>query len=191
MTTKPTTLIEELVRAGRGVAGLVVGDRRASAYFDFSMRGLYGSFIAYLLILAFNAGAPMALGAEGAGGAALRTVLSNGLLYASQVAACALALRQLDRRDGLVPYIVANNWATLFFMLAGLLAAFSGGLGIAMLVLAILVLVVEVNIARVVIGLSGMKVALFIVAQLVGGGFGLLLVSLIYPPMGAELAAFQ
>ena len=192
MTSKPTTLIEELMRAARGVAGLVIGDRKAPGYFDLSQRGLYGSFIAYLLILALNAYAPILLGVPDSQGTVLRVTLSNIMLYVAQIAACALALRQLDRRSSFVPYLVANNWASFFFVFIALLVGLtSGGVGITLLILGILVIVVEVNIARVVIGLTAMKVVFFLVAQLVGGGVGLLLITLIFPPTAAEIAALQ
>lgn len=192
MTTRPTTLIEELTRAARGVAGLVIGDRKAPGYFDFSQRGLYGSFIAYLLILALNAYAPILAGVPDSQGTVLRATLSNLILYGAQVAACALALRQLDRSSSFVPYLVANNWASFFFVVIALLVGLtSGGVGITLLILGILIIVVEINIARLVIGLTAMKVVLFLVAQLVGGGVGLLLITLIFPPTAAEIAALQ
>ena len=192
MTSKPTTLIEELTRAARGVAGLVIGDRKSPGYFDFSQRGLYGSFIAYLVILGLNAYAPILLGVPDSQGSVLRVTLSNVLLYVAQIAACALALRQLDKRASFVPYLVANNWASFFFVFIALLVGLtSGGVGIMLLILGILIIVVEVNIARLVIGLTAMKVVFFLVAQLVGGGVGLLLVTLIFPPTAAELAALQ
>ncbi len=192
MTSKPTTLIEELIRAARGVAGLVIGDRKSPGYFDFSQRGLYGSFIAYLLILGLNAYAPILLGVPDSQGTVLRVALSNILVYVAQIASCALALRQLDKRSSFVPYLVANNWASFFFVVIALLVGTtSGGVGITLLILGILVIVVEVNIARLVIGLTAMKVVFFLVAQLVGGGIGLLLLTLIFPPTAAELAALQ
>lgn len=192
MTSKPTTLIEELTRAARGVAGLVIGDRKSSGYFDFSQRGLYGSFIAYLLILGLNGMAPILLGVPGSQGTVLRATLSNVLLYGTQLAACALALRQLDRGDSFVPYLVANNWSNFFLVCIALLVGLSsGGGGITLLILGILVIIVEVNIARLVIGLTALRVVFFLVAQLVGGGIGLLLITLIFPPTAADIAAFQ
>lgn len=192
MISKPTTLIEELARAARGVAGLVIGDRKAPGFFDFSQRGLYGSFIAYLLILALNAYAPILLGIPDSQGTVLRVTLSNVLLYLTQIAACAVALRQLDRRGSFVAYLVANNWASFFFVFIALLVGLTaGGAGITLLILGILIIVVEVNIARLVIGMTAMKVVFFLVAQLVGGGIGLLLITLIFPPTAAELAALQ
>ena len=64
MPARTTTLFEELTAAGRGVVALVVGDRRASDYFDFSRRGLYGSFIALLLAQLLAAYGPLVLGAR-------------------------------------------------------------------------------------------------------------------------------
>ena len=145
-----------------------------------------------MLILGLNAYAPILLGVPDSQGTVLRVALSNILVYVAQIASCALALRQLDKRSSFVPYLVANNWASFFFVVIALLVGTtSGGVGITLLILGILVIVVEVNIARLVIGLTAMKVVFFLVAQLVGGGIGLLLLTLIFPPTAAELAALQ
>ena len=39
-----------MMAAGRGVIGLLTGDRQAGSYFDLNNRGLAGSFIALLLV---------------------------------------------------------------------------------------------------------------------------------------------
>ena len=51
MAQQQSTFAEEMMAAGRGVIGLLTGDRQAGSYFDLSNRGLAGSFIALLLIL--------------------------------------------------------------------------------------------------------------------------------------------
>jgi hypothetical protein len=58
----------------------------------------------------------------------------------------------------------------------------------AVLLVGILVLVIEINIARLVVGLKGWQIAMLLVAQLVGVGFGLLLVGLVVP-IPADLIA--
>jgi len=57
-----STFLEELMAAGRGTISLLIGDRRAGSYFDFSQRGLAGSFIAFLAVTGLNAALPVLLG---------------------------------------------------------------------------------------------------------------------------------
>jgi len=57
-----STFLEELMAAGRGVIGLLIGDRRSGSYFDLSQRGLAGSFIAFLAVTGLNAVLPVILG---------------------------------------------------------------------------------------------------------------------------------
>ena len=110
------TFLEELMAAGRGVMGLLIGDKRAGSYFDFSQRGLAGSFIAFIAVTGLNAVLPVLLGNKDPGGIA-RSVLMVAILFALQLGFSAIVLRQLKRMDGLVPYLVADNWATFFLTL--------------------------------------------------------------------------
>jgi hypothetical protein len=176
------TIIEEATAAMRGVAALVVGDRRSPQYFDFSQRGLVGSFIAFLSVTLLNAGLPMLLGRAGPPGETFRAIAVVALLFVCQIGFAAIVLRQLKRLDGLVPYIIADNWAT-FVVTLGLtiltLFGFSGE--IAVLLVGILVIIIEINIARLIVTLSPMQIAMFIVAQFVGVALGLLLVGGLFP----------
>ncbi|HWA18436.1 MAG TPA: hypothetical protein VG757_05520 [Devosia sp.] len=177
------SFIEELMAAGRGVFGLLIGDRGASGYFDFSPRGLAGSFIAFLLVTALNAYVPLFLGVESAPGGITRAILMVALLFGLQVLFSAIVLRQLKRMDGLLPYLVADNWATFFLTLISTALAAAGITGDAVLVvLGIIVIIVEINIARLVVTLSPLQIAMFLVAQLVGVSIGLALIGLIWPP---------
>ena len=181
-----STFLEELMAAGRGVAGLLIGEKRAGSYFDFSQRGLYGSFIAFLAVTALNAILPTILGMKDSGGIA-RSVIMVAILFALQVAFSAIVLRQLKRLDGLVPYLVADNWATFFLTLisGGLAAAGINGDPV-LIVLAIVVIVIEVNIARLIVTLSPLQIAMFLVAQLVGVSIGLAIIGFTFPlPAGA------
>jgi hypothetical protein len=184
------TIIEEAASAMRGVAALVIGDRRAPQYFDFSQRGLVGSFIAFLSVTLLNAGLPLVLGRGGPPGETFRAVAVVAVLFACQIGFCAIVLRQLKRLDGLVPYIIADNWAT-FTITLGLtiltLFGFSGE--IAILLVGILVIVIEINIARLIVTLSPMQIAMFIVAQFVGVALGLLLTGGLFPTPEAVGAA--
>ena len=176
-----STFLEELMAAGRGVAGLLIGEKRAGSYFDFSQRGLYGSFIAFLAVTALNAILPTILGMKDSGGIA-RSVIMVAILFALQVAFSAIVLRQLKRLDGLVPYLVADNWATFFLTLisGGLAAAGINGDPV-LIVLAIVVIVIEVNIARLIVTLSQLQIAMFLVAQLVGVSIGLAIIGFTFP----------
>jgi hypothetical protein len=178
---KQSTFIEEMMAAGRGVIGLVIGDRQAGSYFDFSRRGLAGSFIAFLLITGLNAVLPLVLGDRDPGGIA-RSILMVAILFAMQVAFSAIVLRQIKRLDGLVPYLVADNWATFFLTLISAALAAAGLSGDPVLiVLGIVVLVVEVNIARLIVTLSPLQIAMFLIAQVVGVSIGLIVIGFTFP----------
>ena len=176
-----STFLEELMAAGRGVAGLLIGEKRAGGYFDFSRRGLYGSFIAFLAVTGLNASLPTVLGLKDSGGIA-RSVVMVAILFALQLAFSAIVLRQLKRLDGLVPYLVADNWATFFLTLisGGLAAAGINGDPV-LIVLAIVVIIIEVNIARLIVTLSPLQIAMFLVAQLVGVSIGLAIIGFTFP----------
>ena len=185
-----STFLEELMAAGRGVFGLLIGDRRAGTYFDFSQRGLAGSFIAFLAVTGLNAVLPVVLGLKDSSGIA-RGVLMVALLFAFQLAFSAIVLRQLKRMDGLIPYLVADNWATFFLtLISGALAAAGVDGDPVLIVLAIVVIVIEVNIARLIVTLSPLQIAMFLIAQLVGVSIGLALIGFTFPiPPDAVTAA--
>jgi len=186
-----STFLEELMAAGRGVIGLLIGDRRAGSYFDFSQRGLAGSFIALLAVTALNATLPVILGVKDSGGIA-RSILMVAILFVMQLAFSAIVLRQLKRMDGLVPYLIADNWATFFLtLISGALAAAGIDGDPVLIVLAIVVIVIEVNIARLIVTLSPLQIAMFLVAQLVGVSIGLAIIGLAFPaPPAAATAQF-
>jgi len=183
------TFLEELMSAGRGVIGLLIGDKRAGSYFDFSQRGLAGSFIAFIAVTGLNAVLPALLGSKDSGGIA-RSVLMVAILFALQLGFSAIVLRQLKRMDGLVPYLVADNWATFFLtLISGALAAAGVDGDPVLIVLAIVVIVVEVNIARLIVTLSPLQIAMFLVAQLVGVSIGLAIIGFTFPLPPAAAAA--
>ena len=166
--------------AGRGVISLLVGDRQAGSYFDFSRRGLAGSFIALLLITALNAILPIILGNEAE--SITRNVVMVVLLFVLQLGCSAIVLRQIGRLDGLVPYLVADNWATFFLTLVmSAIAAAGFTSDFTLVVLAVVVIFVEVNIARLIVTLPPLQIAMFIIAQLVGVTIGLGLIGILFP----------
>jgi hypothetical protein len=187
---RPSHIFEEMLAAARGIAAVAVGDRRAASFFDFSPRGLAGSFIAFLVATAFSAYLPNLTGGPSAGIPTSRLVLMAGLLFAVQLGFSALVLRQLKRLDGFVPYLVADNWATFYVtVVSSLLTLFGLSSDAAVLLIGILVLVIEINIGRLVVGLNGWQIAMLLVAQLVGVGLGLLLVGLVVPLPADVVAA--
>jgi hypothetical protein len=119
-----------------------------------------------------------------------RSVLMVVILFALQIGFAAIVLRQLGRLDGLVPYLVADNWATFFITLGSTALALVGFSGdMALIAIGILVIVVEINIARLIVTLSPLQIAMFLVAQLVGVSIGLLLLGAMFPLSPAELEA--
>ena len=182
MPDRPTTIIEELAAAARGVVAIVRGDKKAANYFDFSQRGLAGSFIAFLVITVFSAYLPVLTGQADPQIPTSRLLLMAAFLYAVQVGFSALVLRQINRLDGLVPYLVADNWATFFVTAASSIVGIFGPAGDFGLVIAgLLVLVIEINIARLIVMLSRWQIAMFLVAQVVGVLIALMVIGSIFP----------
>jgi hypothetical protein len=176
--------------AGRGVLALLVGNRQAGSYFDLSTRGLAGSFIALILVTVLNASMPTIMGVEN--DSITRSILIVTILFVMQLGFAVIVLRQVKRQDGFLPYLVADNWATFFLTLIST-ALVAAGLAndFTLIVLGIVVIVIEVNIARLIVTLTPLQIAMFLIAQLVGVTIGLGLIGLALPPSAAEQAAVQ
>lgn len=189
MPATQTTLLEEMSAAARGVVALIVGDRRAPSYFNFSQRGLIGSFVAFLVASLVSALVPFLMGAEVPPGAITRGLIVVGILFVAQIGFSALVLRQVGRLDGLVPYLVADNWATFFITLLSTVITVAGLPDeAAILGLGLLVIVVEINIARLIVTLPGLQIAMFLIAQLVGVSIAFLVIGTAFPGLMPELA---
>ena len=175
--------MDETKAAARGVIALLIGDRKAPSYFDFSLRGLIGSFIALLVAEIVSAYVPLILGARPEPGTITKLLTVVAILYAFQLGFSALVLRQLGRLDGLVPYLVADNWTNFVFTLvATLFVVFRlGTTGLFIIVIAIIV--TRINNARLIVTLSPMQIAIFIIAQLVGGSLAFFVIGGIFPDM--------
>mgnify|MGYP001027599070 CR=1 FL=1 len=156
--------LEELMAAGRGLIRLLVGDRRAGSYFDFSQRGLAGSFIALLIVAGLDAVLPLILSSRH--DSIATSMFQLVVIYGFQLGFTTLVLRQLKRIATLI-----------------LGAIFAAGIGasIAILVIGIMAIVIEVNIARLVMTLSPLHIAFMIGAQIIGVLIGLLLLMLLFP----------
>ncbi|UJW84894.1 hypothetical protein [Devosia sp. SL43] len=177
MAQPNSTLFDELKAAARGCLALLVGDRQSSSYFDFSLRGLVGSFIAFLLVtLATAFLLPLLLGGVNPPGEATRGIISTLLLLAVKDGAAWLFLRQNGRLDGFVPLLVADNWVNVFGAIIGaIVAAVAGPSDIVLLGMGLMVIIIEVNIARLIVTLSAWQIAIFIVIQLVASSVGVFL----------------
>lgn len=182
MAKTTTTFLDELIGAARGCFALIVGDRQSSAYFDFRQTGLVGSFIALVVALAVQAFGPQLLGIPTPSGVAGGVVILGALVIGVQFGIAWIVLRQLGRSDGFVPFVVVQNWATMFqaiFAVAmiaifgqpiaiepgGEMAQLTSG-SIPFIALGIAALVISVNIARLILTLKPLHVALFVIAQL-------------------------
>lgn len=186
MPTKQTTLPEEMVAAARGVFAVVIGDRRSAGFFDFSQRGLVGSFVAFLTAVLVNGVTTALLLPDPPAGGFGRELILIGILYAVQTGLCALILRQFGRLDALVPYLVVTNWANLVVAVVSTALFVLGDLaGIIALVVG---LVLQVNVARLIMTLSLTQIVLFLVAQLVGLTVAFLALIFLFPGLMPELA---
>jgi hypothetical protein len=184
-----TSYVEETVAAGRGVLALVVGDRKAPQYFDLSRRGLVGSFIALLAVTFVGAVLPLLVPGLGGMYSIGKSALIAVILFTFQVGFAAIVLRQLNRLDGLQPYVVADNWASVYISVGQLALALVGFQGdLAFFALAILVIVVEINIARLIVTLKPLQIAMFMVAQLVGVSIALIIVGTLFPSPEVQAA---
>lgn len=189
MPERSNDIWNEVASAARGVAALVIGDRRAGSYFDFSDRGLVGSFIAFLVIALINTGAPLLLGIPGASGTVFRAVVTVVIVLGLQIGAAAIVLRQLKRSDALVPYIVADNWATFFLTIATTVLGLVGVGGELLLVATgIVIIIVMVNLARLILTLTVWQIVTFLVVQLISGIVALMVLTVIFPLSPEQLA---
>ncbi len=174
------TFIEEALSAGRGVLALIVGDRKAGRFFDLGLRGLTGSLIAFLGVNAVMAYAPALLSPSPQGGGIGTGLLMSLGLAAIPIALAALVLRQMKRLDGFVPFLVADFWANSFLSVVMALLLLAGSpFEITVIGLGIVVLVVEINIARLIVSLTPLQIASFVVAQFAGGLIGVMLLGML------------
>ncbi|ODT73248.1 MAG: hypothetical protein ABS75_00790 [Pelagibacterium sp. SCN 63-23] len=170
------TFLQEAASAASGCWALITGRPDAARYFDFSMRGVIGSFIALFLALALSVFGPQLLGVAAPAGAATSAAILAALLFALQLAAAYFVLRSMGRIDGFLPYVVADNWVNFYVSLVGSVSiVLLGGSDVMLLVVGVLSIVIEVNIARRIVTLAPMQIAIFIVVQIVAQLIGLLL----------------
>lgn len=189
MPERGNDIWSEVASAARGVVALIIGDRRASSYFDFSDRGLVGSFIAFLVVAMVSSAVPLMLSVPGTNGTVFRAVASIVIVMALQIGAAAIVLRQLKRPDALVPYIVADNWVQFYLTLVVTLLGLVGvGSELTLIATGILIIVIVINIARLILTLTPWQIASFMVVQLISGIIALFVVSAVFPLSPDQLA---
>jgi hypothetical protein len=182
-----SSITDELLAAARGFVALLTGNRQAASYFDFSQRGLLGSFIALIIASTITAFGPTVLGVPSEPGAATRSMILGIVLFGMQMGVIYLLLRALSRLDGFVPYLVADNWISLFvavLTVAGL--SLFGASDVVLLVIGLVAIVLEVNIARLIVTLAPMQVVMFILAQFAAQFAGVMLLAGFIPGAGPQ-----
>ena len=185
MAKTTTTFLDELLAAARGCVALVLGRREAASYFDFSQRGLVGSLIATVIAIGLAGFGPLLTGIPLPAGAATQSIIVNAALFLAQAATAFIALRQMGRQDGFIPYLVASNWVTLASALLLLLSTLLGPTGIIVLVLVVVVaLATFINIGRFIVTLTPVQIGILFVSQAVGVFLALAVVAIIFgaPP---------
>jgi len=172
------TFLEELMAAVQGCLALVTGKRDAPSFFDFSQRGLISSLIAVILGIALAGFGPVLVGVPLPSGAATQSIIVNAVLFVAQAGTAFIALRQMGRQDGFLPYLVASNSAVLL-----LLSTLLGPLGLIILVAVVIVAIATfINIGRLIVTLTPLQIGILFISQAVGVFVALAVVAVIIGP---------
>jgi hypothetical protein len=183
------TFLEETKSAVQGCIALITGRPNAPSFFDFSQRGLVGSLIAVVLGLAIAGFGPLLLGAALPGGAATQSIIVNAALFLAQAGTAYVAMRQMGRQDGFMPYMVASNWVTLVSAVLLLVSLLLGPLGMIILIGVVIVAIATfINIGRLIVTLSPIQIGILFVSQAVGVFIALAIVAVIIGPSAAGAA---
>jgi hypothetical protein len=178
-----TTFLDELMAAARGCVALLIGNRQAPSYFDFSQRGLIGSLIAVTIAIDLAGFGPRLTGIDLPPGAATQSIIVNAALFVAQALTAFVALRQMGRQDGFIPYLVASNWVTLASALLLLASTLLGPAGVSILVrVVILALATFINIGRFIVTLTALQIGILFISQAVGVFLALAVVAVILGP---------
>ena len=169
MARPTTTFLDEVSLAIRGCFALLVGDRQAPSFFDFSIKGLVGSLIGVVVAIGLAGFGPMLVGIDMPKGMATQSVVINVAMFVAQAGTAFLALRQMGRQDGFLPYLVASNWVTLATSILVVLSVLLGSLGVIVLVLVLILAIASfVNIGRYIVTLTWVQIGLLFLSQAVG-----------------------
>lgn len=185
MSQRQSTLFEEAQVAIGGTWRLLLGREDAGYHFDFSQRGLAGSFIPLVVANVLLAGFFTTGGQMQSGFSPAMQIFASGLLVAFRYGAMRLVLPQLSALHAFRPFMVASNWSMAIGLLAMMgitfVSAFiaalvlgpAGGGAIVSLILllwlgiALAMIVVEINIYRLIVGLKAGEIVLVVMAQFV------------------------
>ena len=183
MAKTTATFFEELMAAVQGCLAPVTGKRDAPSFFDFSQRGLIGSLIAVILGIALAGFGPVLVGVPLPSGAATQSIIVNAVLFVAQAGTAFIALRQMGRQDGFLPYLVASNWVTLVSAVLLLLSTLLGPLGLIILVAVVIVAIATfINIGRLIVTLTPLQIGILFISQAVGVFVALAIVAVIIGP---------
>ena len=183
MAKTTATFLEELMAAVQGCLALVTGKRDAPSFFDFSQRGLISSLIAVILGIALAGFGPVLVGVPLPSGAATQSIIVNAVLFVAQAGTAFIALRQMGRQDGFLPYLVASNWVTLVSAVLLLLSTLLGPLGLIILVAVVIVAIATfINIGRLIVTLTPLQIGILFISQAVGVFVALAVVAVIIGP---------
>ncbi|ODT83188.1 MAG: hypothetical protein ABS76_04500 [Pelagibacterium sp. SCN 64-44] len=147
---------------------LLLGRRDAPGYFDLSPRGFIGSLVAVVLAITLTGFAPHLFGMSLPAGAATQSVIVNVVLFLAQAGTSYLALRQMGRQDGFLPFLTASNWVTLFSAILVVLSSLTPLSGLVLIGVMVMAIVTFVNIGRLVVTLTGWQIGILFLAQTVG-----------------------
>ncbi|SDG61235.1 hypothetical protein SAMN04487974_104245 [Pelagibacterium luteolum] len=189
VATRQSSLIDEALAAIGGTWRLLLGRADAGYHFDFSQRGLAGSFVPLVMVNAVMAGL---MGMTGQGPSPAMQLFSSGLLLGLRYGAMRMVLPQLKALHAFRPFMVASNWSGTVVLMAALVASLGLGFIAAMLLgpaagdtivgliltlwagVALAMLVIEINIYRLVVGLNFTEIVIVVMAQfvaLLAGGY--------------------
>ncbi|UXN73914.1 hypothetical protein N8D56_00535 [Devosia sp. A8/3-2] len=153
---------------------------------DFSQRGLIGSLIATTIAIGLAGFGPVLIGVPLPSGAATQSIVVNAVLFAAQAATGFLALRQMGRQDGFIPYLVASNWVTPASAVLLLLSTLLGPLGVVILALVVIpALATFINIGRFIVTLTPLQIGVLFVSQAVGVFLAPAVVAILFVPPAA------
>ncbi len=189
MAKSTATFLEELSAAIQGCFALVTGKRDAPSFFDFSQRGLISSLIAVVIGIALAGFGPLLVGVPLPQGAATQSITVNTVLFLAQAGTAYIALRQMGRQDGFLPYLVASNWVTLVSAVLLLISFFLGPLGLFVLIAVVIVAIATfINIGRMIVTLTPLQIGILFVSQAVGVFLALAIVAVLLGPSATAAA---
>ncbi|WMT87446.1 hypothetical protein NO932_02230 [Pelagibacterium sp. 26DY04] len=193
-----SSLFQEAAWAMGGTWRLLLGRPEARAFFDFSQRGLAGSFIPLVIATVVLVGFIGAGSAGQTGISAAMQIFILGAIATLRFSALRIVLPRLDALHAFRPYMVASNWASAI-LFATMMAVTFGGVFVAALILGpasgstlvgmvlalwgavgFALLVIEINILRIVARLGAAEIVLALAAQLFAILAGLYLIGQIF-----------